>query len=572
MKTFIPILNWLPDYKSEYLKDDFIAGVTVAVLLIPQGMAYALIAGLPPIYGLYAALTPQIIYAFLGTSRQLAVGPVAMDSLLVAAGLGALSIVDSNQYIQMAILLALTIGAIQFLLGLLKMGFIVNFLSKPVISGFTSAAAIIICLNQLRHILGISISQSNKIHVFTSALMQSETPINLHSLIIGIVSIILLILIKGWSSKIPSALVIVVIGICWVTFTHQIQPSVAIVGNIPDGLPNFSFPPLKWEIIKELIPISLTIALVAFMEAISIAKSIQEKHKTYEINPNQELLALGASNMIGSFFQSYPTTGGFSRTAVNNEAGAKTGVAALISALIVAIILTFFTDWFYYLPKSVLGAIIIVAVIKLIDYKYAIRLYKIRKDEFLVLLITFIATLFIGITEGILFGIIFSFLLLIYRTSKPHYAFLGRIGSTNYFKNIKRFPDEVVLRDDLIILRFDAQLFFGNIHFFKKLVFDSLNKNPRKVKGFIINARSMNYIDSTAIEQLIDIIEKIQEKGIRVMLVGATGPTRDSVIKSKLINVVKKGNLFITSGDATDSFDKVCKKSSIQKKLSRQTN
>jgi SulP family sulfate permease len=572
LKTFIPILNWLPDYKSEYLKDDFIAGVTVAVLLIPQGMAYALIAGLPPIYGLYAALTPQIIYAFLGTSRQLAVGPVAMDSLLVAAGLGALSIVDSDQYIQTAILLALTIGAIQFLFGLLKMGFIVNFLSKPVISGFTSAAAIIICLNQLRHILGISISQSNKIHVFTSALMQSETPINLHSLIIGIVSIILLILIKGWSSKIPSALVIVVIGICWVTFTNQIQPSVAIVGNIPDGLPNFSFPPLKWEIIKELIPISLTIALVAFMEAISIAKSIQEKHKTYEINPNQELLALGASNMIGSFFQSYPTTGGFSRTAVNNEAGAKTGVAALISALIVAIILTFFTDWFYYLPKSVLGAIIIVAVIKLIDYKYAIRLYKIRKDEFLVLLITFIATLFIGITEGILFGIIFSFLLLVYRTSKPHYAFLGRIGSTNYFKNIKRFPDEVVLRDDLIILRFDAQLFFGNIHFFKKLVFDSLNKNPRKVKGFIINARSMNYIDSTAIEQLIDIIEKIQEKGIRVMLVGATGPTRDSVIKSKLINVVKKGNLFITSGDATDSFDKVCKKSSIQKKLSRQTN
>ena len=572
MKNFIPILNWLPDYKSEYLKDDFIAGVTVAVLLIPQGMAYALIAGLPPIYGLYAALTPQIIYAFLGTSRQLAVGPVAMDSLLVAAGLGALSIVDSNQYIQMAILLALTIGAIQFLLGLLKMGFIVNFLSKPVISGFTSAAAIIICINQLKHILGISISQSNKIHVFTSALMQSETPINIHSLIIGIVSIILLILIKGWSSKIPSALVIVVIGICWVTFTHQIQPSVAIVGNIPDGLPNFYFPPLKWEIIKELIPISLTIALVAFMEAISIAKSIQEKHKTYEINPNQELLALGASNMIGSFFQSYPTTGGFSRTAVNNEAGAKTGVAALISALIVAIILTFFTDWFYYLPKSVLGAIIIVAVIKLINYKYAIRLYKIRKDEFLVLLFTFITTLFVGITEGILFGIIFSFLLLIYRTSKPHYAFLGRIGSTNYFKNIKRFPEEVVLRDDLIILRFDAQLFFGNIHFFKKLVFDALNKNPRKVKGFIINARSMNYIDSTAIEQLIDIIEKIQEKGIRVMLVGATGPTRDSVIKSKLINVVKKGNLFITSGDATDSFDKVCKKSSIQKKLSRQTN
>ena len=549
-----------------------IAGVTVAVLLIPQGMAYALIAGLPPIYGLYAALTPQIIYAFLGTSRQLAVGPVAMDSLLVAAGLGALSIVNPSQYIQMAILLALLMGAIQFLLGLLRMGFVADFLSKPVISGFTSAAAIIIGLNQLKHILGISIPQSNKIHIFTSSLIESETPINISSLGIGLISIILLIFMKKLSSKIPSALIVVVIGIFWVAYTQQDQSGLAVVGRVPEGLPSFVFPILEWEIIKDLLPISLTIALVAFMEAISVAKSIQEKHKTYEINPNQELLALGASNMIGSFFQSYPTTGGFSRTAVNNEAGAKTGVAALISALIVAVILTYFTDWFYYLPKSALGAIIIVAVIKLIDYKYAIRLYKIRKDEFLVLFFTFITTLFIGISEGILFGVIFSFLLLVYRTSKPHYAFLGRIGSTNYFKNVDRFPDEVVLRDDLIILRFDAQLFFGNIHFFKKLIFDALNKSPRKVKGFIINARSINYIDSTAIEQLTDIIKKIQQKGIRVMLVGATGPTRDSIIKSKLINVIKKGNLFITSGDATDSFDKVCKKSSLQKKLSRQAN
>ena len=549
-----------------------IAGFTVAVLLIPQGMAYALIAGLPPIYGLYAALTPQIIYAFLGTSRQLAVGPVAMDSLLVAAGLGALSIVNPSQYIQMAILLALLMGAIQFLLGLLRMGFVADFLSKPVISGFTSAAAIIIGLNQLKHILGISIPQSNKIHIFTSSLIESETPINISSLGIGLISIILLIFMKKLSSKIPSALIVVVIGIFWVAYTQQDQSGLAVVGRVPEGLPSFVFPILEWEIIKDLLPISLTIALVAFMEAISVAKSIQEKHKTYEINPNQELLALGASNMIGSFFQSYPTTGGFSRTAVNNEAGAKTGVAALISALIVAVILTYFTDWFYYLPKSALGAIIIVAVIKLIDYKYAIRLYKIRKDEFLVLFFTFITTLFIGISEGILFGVIFSFLLLVYRTSKPHYAFLGRIGSTNYFKNVDRFPDEVVLRDDLIILRFDAQLFFGNIHFFKKLIFDALNKSPRKVKGFIINARSINYIDSTAIEQLTDIIKKKQQKGIRVMLVGATGPTRDSIIKSKLINVIKKGNLFITSGDATDSFDKVCKKSSLQKKLSRQAN
>ena len=201
------------------------------------------------------------------------------------------------------------------------------------------------------------------------------------------------------------------------------------------------------------------------MEAISIAKTIEEKHKNYFINPNQELIALGSANIIGSFFQSYPTTGGFSRTAVNEQAGAKTGIASLTSALFVAIILMFFTDWFYYLPNSVLASIIIVAVINLIYLKFAVRLYKKRKDEFAVLLITFLATLFLGTTDGIFLGIVISLLLLVYRSSKPHHAFLGRIGTTNYFKNIHRFPEEVIQRDDLIILRFDGQLFFGNIQY-----------------------------------------------------------------------------------------------------------
>ncbi|MDA8644281.1 sulfate permease [Flavobacteriaceae bacterium] len=453
-------MTWISEYKSEYFKSDLAAGITVAVLLIPQGMAYALIAGLPPIYGLYAALVPQIVYAFLGTSRQLAVGPVAMDSLLVAAGLGALSIVDPSQYIQMAIVLALLMGALQFILGLLRMGFIVSFLSKPVINGFTAAAAIIIGLSQLKHLLGIPVAQSNKIQEFASTFLQSTTPIHLPTLIIGLGSVLLLIGIKKWNPKIPSGLIAVVLGIFWVYFGKQTQTGVAIVGEIPNGLPSFTLPLTDWETIKALFPIALTIALVAFMEAVSVAKAIQEKHKNYEINPNQELIALGASNIIGSLFQSYPTTGGFSRTAVNDQAGAKTGISALVSAIIVAVILSFFTHWFFYLPKAVLGAIIIVAVINLIDLKYAARLFKSRKDEFAVLLLTFVLTLFVGITQGILFGIIFSLLLLVFRTSKPHYAFLGRIGTTNYFKNIERFPEEVVVRNDLIILRFDAQLFF----------------------------------------------------------------------------------------------------------------
>lgn len=565
-------MTWITDYKSVDLKSDLLAGITVAVLLIPQGMAYALIAGLPPIYGLYAALTPQIVYAVLGTSRQLAVGPVAMDSLLVAAGLGTLSIVDPSQYIQMAILLALLMGAIQFSLGLFKMGFIVDFLSKPVINGFTSASAIIIGLSQIKHLIGIPISQSNKLHLFVASLINSEHAIHLPTLTIGIVSMLIIVLIKKWNAKIPSALITVLIGSLWVYFSQQNQQGVAVVGDIPEGLPTFSLPIVDWLTVKQLFPIAFTIAIVAYMEAISVAKAIQGKHKSHELNPNQELLALGASNMIGSLFQSYPTTGGFSRTAVNKQAGAKTGFASLISALIVGITLSFLTRWFFYLPKAVLGAIIIVAVFNLIDLKYARRLYRSRKDEFALLILTFILTIFVGISQGILFGIILSLLLLVYRTSKPHYAFLGRIGTTNYFKNIARFPDEVVLRDDLIILRFDAQLFFGNIQFFKQLVLNAVEKKQGKVKGFIINARAINYIDSTATEQLVQLIKKLQKNNIRVMIVGAIGPARDLIIKSKLIQVLKKENLFITSGDATDSFDGICKKTPLQKKLSGQTN
>lgn len=572
MKKIFPILNWILKYKPEYFKDDLLAGITVAILLIPQGMAYALIAGLPPVYGLYAALTPQIVYTIMGTSRQLAVGPVAMDSLLVAAGLGTLSIVGTADYIQMAILLSLMVGIIHLILGIFKMGFFVSFLSKPVISGFTSGAALIISLSQVKYLTGIPIAQNNKLQDFIFFILKSEIPIHVTTLILGLSCIFFLLFIKKLNKKIPSALVVVFFSTLWVYYYDKNLEGVAIIGEIPQGLPSIKFPKLDWLVIKNLFPIALTISIVAFTEAISISKGLAEKNKLYKLNPNQELLALGSANIIGSFFQSYPTTGGFSRTAVNSQAKAKTGVASLICALLIALTLSFFTDLFFYVPKTVLAAIIISAVLRLIDIKYAIRLYKSRKDEFAVLVLTFILTLFVGIIQGIFFGIILSLLLLVYRASKPHFAFLGRIGNTNYFQNIDRFPNEVVVREDLIILKFDAQLFFGNIDFFKKLVFNSIEKKLSKVKGFIINARAINYIDSTASEELIIIIKKLQKKGIRVMVVGAIDPSRDIIINSKLIKVIKKQNLFVTSGDATDSFDGKAKNTALQKKLSRQYN
>ena len=572
MKKIFPILNWILKYKPEYFKDDLLAGITVAILLIPQGMAYALIAGLPPVYGLYAALTPQIVYTIMGTSRQLAVGPVAMDSLLVAAGLGTLSIVGTADYIQMAILLSLMVGIIHLILGIFKMGFFVSFLSKPVISGFTSGAALIISLSQVKYLTGIPIAQNNKLQDFIFLILKSEIPIHVTTLILGLSCIFFLLFIKKLNKKIPSALVVVFFSTLWVYYYDKNLEGVAIIGEIPQGLPSIKFPKLDWLVIKNLFPIALTISIVAFTEAISISKGLAEKNKLYNLNPNQELLALGSANIFGSFFQSYPTTGGFSRTAVNSQAKAKTGVASLICALLIALTLSFFTDLFFYVPKTVLAAIIISAVLRLINIKYAIRLYKSRKDEFAVLVLTFILTLFVGIIQGIFFGIILSLLLLVYRASKPHFAFLGRIGNTNYFQNIDRFPNEVVVREDLIILKFDAQLFFGNIDFFKKLVFNSIEKKPSKVKGFIINARAINYIDSTASEELIIIIKKLQKKGIRVMVVGAIDPSRDIIINSKLIKVIKKQNLFVTSGDATDSFDGKAKNTALQKKLSRQYN
>jgi len=572
LKKIFPILNWILKYKPEYFKDDLLAGITVAILLIPQGMAYALIAGLPPVYGLYAALTPQIVYTIMGTSRQLAVGPVAMDSLLVAAGLGALSIVGTADYIQMAILLSLMVGIIHLILGIFKMGFFVSFLSKPVISGFTSGAALIISLSQVKYLTGIPIAQNNKLQDFIFFILKSEIPIHVTTLILGLSCIFFLFFIKKLNKKIPSALVVVFFSTLWVYYYDKNLEGVPIIGEIPQGLPSIKFPKLDWLVIKNLFPIALTISIVAFTEAISISKGLAEKNKLYNLNPNQELLALGSANIFGSFFQSYPTTGGFSRTAVNSQAKAKTGVASLICALLIALTLSFFTDLFFYVPKTVLAAIIISAVLRLIDIKYAIRLYKSRKDEFAVLVLTFILTLFVGIIQGIFFGIILSLLLLVYRASKPHFAFLGRIGNTNYFQNIDRFPNEVVVREDLIILKFDAQLFFGNIDFFKKLVFNSIEKKPSKVKGFIINARAINYIDSTASEELIIIIKKLQKKGIRVMVVGAIDPSRDIIINSKLIKVIKKQNLFVTSGDATDSFDGKAKNTALQKKLSRQYN
>ena len=540
-------------------------------MLIPQGMAYAMIAGLPPVFGLYAALLPQIVYALTGTSRQLAVGPVAMDSLLVAAGLGALSLSGIEEYISMAIFLALFMGSIQFVLGLFRMGFLVNFLSKPVISGFTSAAAIIIGLSQLNHLLGTDIERSNQIHILFKNALQTIDKVNFITLGIGILAIILLKVIKRLNSRIPAALIVVILGIAIVYSFNLNAIGVKIVEEVPSGLPSFEAPLISFSRINELFPIAMALALIAFMEAISVAKAVEARHKDYEVNANQELIALGASNIIGALFQSYPTTGGFSRTAVNDQSGAKTGIAALISAAVVGLTLLFLTPLFYYLPNTILAAIVMVAVFGLIDVKYPIRLYRNRKDEFILLLVTFLITLVIGIKEGILLGVLLSLLLLVYRTSRPHFAVLGKIKGTNYFKNVSRFADDVLIDNRILIVRFDSQLYFGNKDFFKNKLLNLVSKKGDRLEAIIIKAEPIHYIDSSAAFMLEDLIEKFKRNNILVLFSDVIGPTRDIIHKSGLRNKIGQENFFVNTSEAYEYAITKSPKSKIQEKISLQT-
>jgi SulP family sulfate permease len=554
LRTFLPILDWLPKYKSTQLKGDLAAGLTVGVMLIPQGMAYAMIAGLPPIYGLYASTIPLILYAIFGTSRQLAVGPVAMVSLLTAAGIGVLAEGNMELYIVLAITLAFMVGAIQFLLGAFRLGFLVNFLSHPVISGFTSAAALIIGLSQLKHLLGVDIPRSHHVHEIVLNAIEQVGSINWATFAIGIGGIALIIGSKRISKAIPAQLVAVVVGILVVWGLGLTGQGVKIVGDVPSGLPSVSTPSFELGQLQSLLPIALTIALVSFMESIAVAKAIQAKHKNYKVIPNQELIALGIANIGGSFFQSYPTTGGFSRTAVNDQAGAKTGMASIISAVLIILTLLFLTSLFYYLPKAILASVIMVAVFGLIDFKEAIHLWKSNRTDFFMLIVTFIATLSLGIEQGIAVGVILSLVMVIYRTTRPHIAVLGKVPGSTYYRNLERFT-EVEDRDDLLIIRFDAQLYFANTNFFKDTLEELSAKKGEALKYIIINAESINNLDSSAAHAVEEVVEDYKRLGITILFTGVKGPVRDAMSRAHLTEKIGEQNFFLSIQDAVDYID-----------------
>ncbi len=556
MKKFLPILDWLPNYKKEYLNGDLSAGLTVGVMLIPQGMAYAMIAGLPPVYGLYAAMIPQLVYAIFGTSRQLAVGAVAMDSLLVAAGISVIAEAGSENYIALAILLAFMMGAIQLILGIARMGFLVNFLSKPVINGFTSAAALIIGLNQLKHLIGVDIARNNNVFIIIFDAIENFASIHWISVAIGISAIIILKNVKKIHKAIPGALVAVVLGVLIVKYLELHNIGVKIVGEVPKGLPSFSIPLLDTPHFNELIPIAFTLALIAFMEAVSVAKAIQVNHKDeYKLDPNQELIGLGMGNIVGSFFSSFPTTGGFSRSAVNEQLGARTNLAAIISASLVALTLLFLTPLFYYLPNAILAAIIMVAVFELIDTQFPVLLWKTKKEDFLMLAISFGVTLGLGIKEGIGVSVAMSLLAMIYRSTKPHFAVLGKMPNSKEYRNINRF-DNLETRSDILVFRYDADLYFANTTHFIDSITKQIDAKGDDLKLVILQGASISHIDSTAYQAITELIEDLQKKNIKLYFTHIIGPTRDFFKKMEIKKLTRESICHLDIESAINYYNK----------------
>jgi SulP family sulfate permease len=529
VEKIIPAWGWLQTYRRTDLRGDLSAGLIVAVMLVPQGMAYAILAGLPPVYGLYASALPLIVYALFGSSRHLAVGPVAMISLLVFAGLSPLAEPGSEQYIRFVLLLTFMVGGMQFLLGLFRLGFFINFFSHAVISGFTSAAAIIIILSQMGHLLRIDISGGHSAIHLLGDIFRKIGGAHPLTLAVGLAGIGILFFFKKKKSNVPAPLFVVIAGTLAVYFFKLDQWGLGIVGHVPRGLPGFSLPPFSINSLSLLFPTALTVLFVGFMESISVAKWIAAKER-YHIDSDQELKGLGLANIVASLFSAYPVTGGFSRTAVNYEAKARTGLASICAAVIVILALLFFTPLFYFLPKASLAAIVIVAVTGLIDVKGAKRLFKIKNTDGWTFLLTFLITLTFGSEKGILAGMTFSLLVFIWRSAHPHAAELGYLNEEKIFRNIKRYPEAQTFPEALI-LRVDASLYFANMGFLKDHLQKSLAERTG-VKWVILDLSGVNDMDGMAISSLEEMMTNYGEKEIGFILTDVKGPVRDLMSKA----------------------------------------
>lgn len=556
LQNIFPLLSDLKGYTKGAFTADLIAGLTVGIMLIPQGMAYAVLAGLPPIYGLYGGLIPILLYAFLGTSRQLSIGPVAVSSIVLAEGISRLGVEPlSPEFVGYAIAAGLFIGLLQMIFGLLKMGFLVNFLSQPVIAGFTTAAAFIILASQLSDFLGFSIPRELNLFGKVQYAIQNIGQTNWISVVMCTGAMAIILLLKKINKAIPGALVVVFLGTVLCYFLNLPAYSLGIIGTVPEGLPVFQTPDISIATLRTIFPTVLTVTIIGIIESIGIAKSIEAKHQNYTIRPNQELFAIGISKIGGAFFQAMPTSASFTRSAINNESGARTTIASLITFVLMVLTLLFLVPIFYYLPKAILAAIILLAIRSLVEYKKAIYLWKKHRREFLLMLATFCTTLTLGIEEGVMAGVILSIVDVLHRSSKPHIAVLGIVADKTYYRNIDRF-DTAKQENNALIVRFDNQLFFVNASFFKDEVKDLINEEKRHLKAFILDAKSIHHLDSTGMAAMRDIHRFLKERDISFFVCGALGPVRDILRKEKFVEELGENRWFLSLREGIEYFKK----------------
>lgn len=581
-KTLFPPVTWVPNYfnwknlKTD-LKGDIIAGLSVGVMLIPQGMAYSMVAGLDPIYGLYSGFIPLIIYSLLGTSRQLGVGPVAIISLLTNSALHTLG-VPEEEYPAWAFLLAFISGIITTLFGIFRLGFIVSFLGHPVISGFTSAASIIIGFSQVRHVLGVS-PDSEEFFVMKVYRMLLEVP-NIHwpTLIMGCGFIALLLFLKYFKMKvkirgrprvihfriIPSAVIAVILGLIigssmyfglgWDDGNNNTVSGVRLLGEIPPGLPApvwpFSGISLTWARFGELIVLSVPICLIGYIESYSVAKFFATKNH-YEIFPNQEAIALGMCCLIGSFFRAYPVTGSLSRTALNASSGSKSPLSSIVAALIIMLTLLLLTPIFQFLPKNLLGAIIITAVMKLFDIAEMKFTWRTNKVDFAVLIMSFLCTLFIGVEIGVGIAIAISLIMVIFLSSRPRVALLGRLPGTQLYRNARNpyWKDAGIQRTKgVIILRPDYNIYFANAEYLEKTVIQNVREAQEDVFTVILDFSTVGDIDSSGLHALKEIYNTLETMNITLYFAFVKVPVRKRMERANMLNpqMIPEDHLFLS--------------------------
>lgn len=540
---------WLGDYKLNDLGKDFTAGLTVAVLLVPQAMAYALLGGLPPVVGLYASFLPLFLYALLGTSRQLAVGPTAMDSLLVMAGASAVAPVGSSEFLVAATLLAGLAGVIQFGMGTLRLGFLVNFLSRPVIGGFTTAAALVIAGSQVGAFAGVKAPRAATFHSLLIGLWPELPHAHWPTIALSGLALGALLALKRWAPRLPGSLLVVAVATVF-TFAFRLDEiGIRVVGQVPQALPGFALPALDQNLLIQLLPTAAMVALVGFMEAISVAKALAEKHHQ-TLNPDREMMALGLAN-LGAFFSSaYPVTGGFSRSAVADQAGAKTQLTGVFAALGIGATLMWLTPLFHYLPQGALSALVLMAALGLVRGKEPVRLWEIRPVDALLWGLTFVVTLFVGIGQGILVGVLASLAAFIRRSTQPHTAELGRLPGTQVFRNLKNYPyaERVV---GMLILRMDASLYFANTAFFKDQVLAFLAASERPIETVLIDGSSINDLDCSAEAALRDVVHLLREENKDLYFANLKRPVFEVMQRSGFVSFLGEGHFFLDLHSAT---------------------